>query len=466
MDEIIDSLEKLLDRAGSLGASYAGVNYQRRDAELIEVDNKALKSYSSRSLSGVGVRVVHGGSLGYASTSDMSWEGLVGTLEEAVKVARSMTTGEDEPLRHLEVNTADVGLPMKTDPLGVSPEEKVSLAMDANEAAWNSDSIKSTLTRLGLIVDTRLLMSTEGAKVKVATPVVGLAHASVAEKGGVKEMIWDSRSLCAGYEFIEGVDWNEFAADVSDLAVEAVASETAPPGTYPVVVDQDVVGLVLHEALGHACEGDIVVTGGSVLQGRLGTRIASDIVTIIDEGVVEGGYYHPYDDEGAKKGATIVVEEGTLKGYLTDRRSAQKLGMEPTGNGRAQDFENYPLTRQTNYYMKPGDHTKEELVEDIDFGILVQGRGSRGGQVETGMGTFTFGVGPSRIIRKGRVEELVRGVVISGSVLDMLTTVDAIGGDFKVKTGVFGGCGKGGQTVRAGMGGPSIRVQRMTVGGR
>jgi len=245
-----------------------------------------------------------------------------------------------------------------------------------------------------------------------------------------------------------------------------VASKTAPPGTYPVVVDHDVVGLVLHEALGHATEGDIVATGGSVLQGKLDTRIASDIVTIIDEGVVEGGFYHPYDDEGAKKDATKLVDDGILSGFLTDRRSAKRLSLDPTGNGRVQDFENSPLVRQTNYYMKPGDHTVEELVEGIEFGILVQGRGMRGGQVETGMGTFTFSVGPSRIIKKGEVCELVRGVVISGSVLDVLKSVDAVGKDFKVRTGVFGGCGKAAQQVKTGMGGPSIRARRMTVGGR
>ena len=466
MDIVFDHLGWLLERAGTLGASYAGVLYQRKDSELIEVDNKTLKSYSSRSLSGVGVRVVVEGSLGYASTSDMGSEGLGRALEQAIKGARSMKPGEGEPLSHLEVNEVDIGLPMKVGPLSVSPEEKVSLTLDANKAAWNDERIRSTRTRLGITMDERLFMSTEGARVRVETPLVGLGHSSVAESGGVKEIIGDSKSLCAGYEFIEGQDWNEFASEVSDLAVEAVASKTAPPGTYPVVVDHDVVGLVLHEALGHATEGDIVATGGSVLQGKLGTRIASDLVTIIDEGVVEGGFYHPYDDEGAKKDTTTLVEDGILRGFLTDRRSAKRLSLDPTGNGRVQDFENSPLVRQTNYYMKPGDHTVEELVEGIEFGILVQGRGMRGGQVETGMGTFTFGVGPSRIIRKGEVCELVRGVVISGSVLDILKTVDAVGKDFKVRTGVFGGCGKNAQQVKTGMGGPSIRAQKMTVGGR
>jgi TldD protein len=464
MEELLGKVGKLLDKAELAGASYADVRYEHLDTEIIEVENKVLKTYSSRSLSGVGIRVIRDGSIGFASTSEMDWQGLETALENAVKSARAEPI-HGKILGERGVNVVDVGLPMKVDPWDVPPEEKVGVAMDANTAAWNDDSVRSTLTRLGLRKDHRLFMSTEGAEVRVFTPLLGLGHNSVVEKGGVKEMIGSSESSCEGYEFIEGKDWNAFATEISDLALEAVASKTAPPGTYTVVVDQDVVGLVLHEALGHATEGDIVAAGGSVLKGRLGSEIASRIVSIYDEGVVEGGYYHPYDDEGTEKGKTILVENGKLKGYLTDRRSATELGLGCTGNGRAQDFENFAITRQTNYYMEPLDFTQEELVEDIDFGILVQGKGMKGGQVETGMGTFTFGVGPSRVIRKGEVGEVVRGVVISGSVLDVLKSVDAIGDNFKIRTGVFGGCGKDAQTVKTGMGGPSIRA-KMTVGGR
>lgn len=465
MDNILGLLEKLLDKAESSGASYGDVRFQRLDSEYIRIDNKTLTDYSSRSLSGIGVRVISDGSMGFASTSDLSWRGLEKALGNSLDGAGARQADVADPLGEREVSKVDVGLPMKMDPWDVPPEEKVELVLDANKAAWNDDKIRNATTRMGLTKDQRIFMSTEGAEVKVFTPLVGLAHNSIAEEAGVKEVIISSESLCAGYEFIEEMDWNGFAADISDLALEAVASETAPPGTYPVVVDNDVVGLVLHEALGHATEGDIVTTGGSVLKGRLGSEIASENVSIYDEGVVERGYLYPYDDEGTKKERTALVEGGVLTGYLADRRSAKSLELDCTGNGRAQDFENFTLTRQTNYYMEPGDHSQEELIEGIEQGILVQGKGMRGGQVDTAMGTFTFGVGPSRIIRKGKVGELVRGVVISGSILEVLKTVDAVGKDFKIRTGVFGGCGKGAQQVKTGMGGPSIRA-RMTVGGQ
>ena len=365
-----------------------------------------------------------------------------------------------------KVNNAEVCSIKKIDPFEVPPEEKVSLALDANKAALINDKIKNTSTRLGMTKDHRWFQSSDGAKVDVETTMTGLMHMSVAQANGNMEIVPDSESMCAGYEYIKSTDWNDFTSDISKLAIEAVNSITPPPGTYPVVVDPDIVGVLFHEAFGHASEGDLVTSGESVLNNRIGTRLATESVTITDEGTVEGGFYYPYDDEGVKKDKTTIVDRGVLKGFILDRDSASRLDSPPTGNGRAQDFENLPIVRQTNYMLKPGKHEFSELVEDIKSGLYIRGKGSTGGEVEVGMGAFTFNVGPSKIIKKGELAETVRGVVISGSILDTLKTVDAVGKDFTVKTSVFGGCGKSAQRATVGFGGPHIRVQKMTVGGR
>ncbi len=458
-------LEKILDKAADLGVTYADVRFQRYDYELITVENKTLKSYSSRRLSGVGIRVAVKGSVGYGSTSDLSKSGLEKTLDNAIKAAKSIK-GKKKPFSEIEINKADFRLPIKTDPITVSSEEKVSITLEANKAAWVSDEIKSAITNLGLSKDRRLFLSSEGAEVGVETTLVGLAHESVAEVNGVMERVPYSESMCAGFEFIKSKDWNSFTADISKLAIEAANSKTPPAGTYPVVVDPEVFGVVLHEAFGHASEGDEVFTGESVLHNKLGDKLASELVTIIDEGTVEGGYFYPIDDEGMKKERTIVVGNGVMKNYLHDRNSALQFGVESTGNGRAQDFENIPIVRQTNTYLQPRDYKVEELIEDLDFGIHVGEKGYTGGQVDSGMGTFTFGVGPCRVIRNGEMAETVRGVVISGSILDTLKTVDAVGENLKVRTSIFGACGKGGQRATVGFGGPSVRIRKMTVGGR
>jgi len=458
-------MEKILDNAAKLGVSYADVRYQCYDYEMITVENKTLKSYISRRLSGIGIRVAVKGAVGYASTSDLSHDSLNKTLNQAIKAAKSIK-GKKQPFSEAKINKANVKSSMKIDPINVSPEEKVSIALDANKAAWISDEIKNATTRIGLSKDSRLFMSSEGAKVSVETTLVGLSHESVAKVNGVMERVPHSESMCAGFEFIKSKDWNSFTADISKLAIEAASSKTPPPGTYPVVVDPEIFGLILHEAFGHASEGDSVFTGDSVLQNKIGTQLASEIVTIIDEGIVEGGYFFPFDDEGTKKEKTVVVEKGFLKSYLNDRHSALELGTESTGNGRAQSFENIPIVRQTNYYMQPKDYKFEELIEDLDFGIYIRGKGFTGGQVDEGMGTFTFGVGPSQIINNGELTETVRGVVISGMILETLKTIDAVGKKLKIWTSVFGSCGKSGQAATCGLGGPQVRVGKMTVGGR
>ena len=458
-------LEKILDRAVDLGASYADTRYQYYDYELITVENKALKSYSSRRLNGVGIRVAIKGAVGYASTSDLSQNSLEKTLHNAIKAARSIKI-EKKSFSEAKINEADVKLSIKTDPMDVSPEEKISIALDANKAAWISDKIKSAITRLGLSNDFRLFVSSEGAKVSVETTLVGLAHESVAKFNGVMERVPYSESKCAGFESIKSKDWNSFTSDISKLAIEAASSKTPPPGTYPVVVDPEVFGVLLHEAFGHASEGDLVFTGESVLQNKLGAKLASEFVTIIDEGAVEEGYFYLFDDEGTKKERTVIVENGVMKSYLHDRNSALQFGVESTGNGRAQDFENIPIVRQTNTYLQPRDYKFEELIRDIDFGIYVREKGWTGGQVDPGMGTFTFGVGPSKVIRNGELAETVRGVVISGSILETLKTVDGVGKDLKIVTNIFGACGKGAQRATVGLGGPPVRVRKMTVGGR
>lgn len=459
-------LERILSKATSLGASYADARYQRFDDEQITVENKELKSYSARRLSGIGVRTVVGGAVGYASTSALNQTSLETTLGNAMKAAKSIK-GQKYVFGDAKINETKVKSQVKTDPGDVSPEDKVSLVLDANKAAWISSSVKSALTRLGLAKDFRLFVSTDGARVEVETTVVGFSHASVAKVNGAMESVNDiGESRCAGFEFINSKDWNSYAVDVSKLAVEAAGSGMAPPGTFSVVVEPFIFGLVLHEAFGHASEGDVVTSGESVLRNKLGERLASDDVTIIDEGTVSGGYYYPFDDEGTRKEKTVVVEDGVLKSYLHSRNTAQELGAKPTGNARAQDFDNLPIVRQTNYYLQPGDAEFEEMVEDIEFGIYVRGKGGGGGEVEPGIGTFTFGVGPSKMIRKGELAETVRGVVISGSILETLKTVDAAGKDLKIVTSVFGGCGKDGQRAAVGFGGPHVRVRKLTVGGR
>jgi len=293
----------------------------------------------------------------------------------------------------------------------------------------------------------------------------GLSQFSVASYNGTMEFVSDSKSKCSGFEFILSTDWCSFTKEISELALRAARAKTPSAGTYRVVVDSDLIGLILHEAFGHASEGDLVITRESVLEGKLGQDIASPLVTIIDDGEIENGYFLPYDDEGTEKTKQIIVKNGVLKGFLQSRETAYKMKTIPPGNARAQNFGSKPIVRQSNFFMDRGDHSFEELVEDVDDGLYICGKGSRGGEVNVGLGTFTFRCGPSYVIKNGEIKEMIRGVSISGLVLETLKSINAVGKDFSIHTSIFGGCGKDGQIVRCGYGGPHVRIGKVSVGG-
>ncbi len=456
---------KVLDAALKGGADYALVRFQDRLYEQITFDCGVLRNYSSSRVVGLGLQVLVGGGVGYAYTSSLSSEDLMKAVDRALSLAKAVKRFKNYGYVVARSVRDTYRVEVKKDPFTVEPEEKVCLVKEVNSSSLKKDGITSAVTRLACERDRKFLLSSEGVDVTIDVTLVGFAHMSVARSGDVAERVGDSKTYVGGYEGIKGFNWFEFAEGIDELAIKASRAKTPTPGVYVAVVDNDLTGILLHEALGHACEGDLIVNSESVLSGKVGEAVASELVSIVDEGVVSGGYPVPFDDEGTHKGRTVVVDKGVLKEYLSSRGVAAGLGSGLTGNGRAQDFTFNTLVRQTNYYMMPGEWRVEELFEGISNGIYLRGVGATGGEVRPSVGTYVFNVGPSYIIRGGEVAELVRGVSVSGMVLETLKEVDAVAKDLKVNTNVFGGCGKGGQSVRVGFGGPHIRVRKVVVGG-
>jgi len=456
----------LMEYAQKLGADYAALLYQEEDSGSITVENGELKVFEAGMVLGLGVRVLVEGALGLASSTTFNPRILRESVEYAVKMAKA-SKGSIETVALAEAKPLRVSAesPWKKSPNDFSDEEKLKLVLETNKAA-SLEGIVSSTTRMGWLTEKRIFESSEGARVETVLHMTGLAHYAVAGFEGHMEAVSDSKSQCSGFEFITGTDWPEFSRKTAEVALEAVKARAPPSGNYRVVADPDLVGLIFHEAMGHASEGDLVAAKESVLEGRLGEKVASPFVTIVDQGVVEGGYYFPYDDEGVEKGRQVVIEEGFLRGYIHSRSSAHKLKASSTGNARSQGFGDKPLVRQTNYFIEAGDSSLEELLEDIDYGLYLCGRGARGGEVDVGQGTFTFNAGPSYVIRKGKLAEMVRGVSIGGMVLETLKQVSAVGKEVTIETSIFGACGKEGQRARVGHGGPNVRIERMAVGGR
>jgi len=461
----LDLAKEVLQLALSKGAESAIVRLQRTVSETISFENGALRQFSTATSVGLGVRVRIGGFYGYSYTTDLGRESIERAIEQAIAIARSGRKRISMSERVGEVAKCRYRTSIKIDPFDVDPSQKIELIRELNRDSMRIPEIKSAITRLGARMDHRIVVNSEGAEAESVVYIVGVGHVAVAKSGAIAERVGDSESAVAGYEFVEKRDWRSMVSEINDLAIKASQAKTPTPGTYRAVIDNKLIGLLIHEAFGHASEGDEVMNHVSVLEGKLGTRVACELITVIDDGLAEGGYPVPFDDEGSVKKRTVVVEKGILKSYLTGRREAAALGVEVTGNARAADYSFDTLVRQTNYFIAPGDWSPEEMIRDMREGIYLRGRGARGGQVEPSVGTFTFSIGPSYIVRNGELAELVRGVNVSGNILETLALVDAVGKDLAIETSVFGYCGKFNQAVPVGDGGPHIRVQKIVVGG-
>jgi TldD protein len=250
-------------------------------------------------------------------------------------------------------------------------------------------------------------------------------------------------------------------------AKEQLKAKACPAGRFDALVEEHLVGVLAHESFGHLSEGDFVVTGGSPLSEKMGKTLGTEHATIIDGGVPDiekhGGLWLPYDDQGIVSEQTTVLDKGVLQHYLHNRGTAKKLDQEPTGNARAVSFVFPPIPRMTNTYFEPGELSEDEAIEKLGTGVYaIQ---TRGGQV-TGDGSFLFKAVRGYWVEKGEIKYPIREVALSGNILDLLSRVRGATKDLKIKSGYFGGCGKGDQhPLPTGIGGPKLLISGVTFGG-
>ncbi|MEM4562016.1 MAG: TldD/PmbA family protein [Desulfurococcaceae archaeon] len=464
--EFLIDLDFIARLQGELGLDFVDARVQYYYSELVVYDNGVVRDFVVNSVQGVGVRVVYKGYVAYSSTSSLEKSAVRDAVLRAFKLAKASSKYSLSVDLYARRTVKDsLESTYTVDPENVDFSEKVELLRDMYNCAREVRELSSITLRYGFEKDKRVYVSSNGDYVEFTRRMIGASARLVASVEGAYETLYDSESAVAGWEFIKSINWSDWVKERAKLVVEAARAERVKPGRYDVVLDNDMVGLMLHEAFGHASEGDIVLAGGSILGGRIGEKVASDLVSIVDDGLVEGGVLVPYDDEGTPKRKTYTVKNGVLVGFLHSLTTAKMLKQEPTGNARVMSYQDPILVRQTNTYMEPGDWSVEEMIKDTRRGLYVRGRGALGGQVNPLTGAFTFTSGPSYLIENGELKQLVKGVMLSGLILETLKNVDAVGRDLVVRTSVFGGCGKGGQTVRVGDGGPHVRVRGFTIGG-
>lgn len=454
MEEYINLFENIITKT-SPKVEYMDIRFGISDNTSILMKDGNVDEINTGMSLGARIRVLNNGAWGFAYTTDLSKINEI--TETALKISNSLKG--DVKLSESEIIKDKVEVDVKIPLNDVSIEEKKDIMKDANDAA-TIDKVNSTTVSYADGKINELFMNSEGSEIEINRSRVRMALNASATDGEIIQFGHGSFGGVKGFEIIADEDIEEFGRNIGEKAVRLLDAKPAPSGQFPVIADPELTGVLIHEALGHAVEGDIILQNDSILKDKIGTKIASDIVNIFDDASLKEGFgYYPYDVEGVKTKPNQLVKDGKLISLLNSRETSSKLGMASSGNARS-IISDQPIVRMSNTYLQPGDKDVEELFEDIDNGIYL--KGSRGGQVDTGKGIFQFNAAEGYIIENSEITTPIRDVSLSGNILETLKNIDAIANDFKLSVGF---CGKDGQTAPVSDGGPHTRILNAIVGG-
>jgi TldD protein len=437
-----------------MAPEFYDIRILRGSRTRIVLDNGKLEEIAAAPFQGAAVRALSGGAWGFVTTDNVT--NLGKEIDLAKRIARKIDRREELTLAEA-LSGRSMAMQVKKDPKNLSLEEKVALLREIEDAA-KVTGVSSTQAVYSEMEIAASYSNSEGLDLESKTTRMGFFISAVANRNGLYQTDGEGRSGVGGLELFDREDPTILAREVGETAVALLDADVPKGGTFPVLLDQELAGVFVHEAVGHATEGDIILEGDSCLEGKLGQRIGSELVTVKDDpSLMQNGYYS-FDDEGSLPQETILVEKGILKSYLNSRETAARLGGVPR-NARAEGLDR-PVVRMSNTYIANGDWKLEEILAEMGDGVYLAG--SRGGQVSTGEGVFQFNAKRGYLVEKGEKTKLLRDVSLSGKILETLLHVRAVGNDLKFNSGR---CGKAGQLVPVSDGSPHLLVAEATVGG-
>jgi TldD protein len=460
-----DLLMSVVQKGKKAGAKFCEVRFFEEKTKYISIENGVAKSMSSGILHGVGVRVIIGGRWGFASTNVTTKPSVETALKDAIGGAKSIAAqrGEEAKIVDQKAVVDMVVHKPKVDPNDVSEEEKMKRMLEIEKAARTySERVKDTFVSYREVLTRVVVANSFGTVVEETTPRTAVYCSVISKEGANMQTGFKGVGNVAGYELVEAIKPEKFSVKAAETAVKLLDASPPPRGTYTVVVDPDVGGLFVHEAFGHNSEGDLVFGGQSIISGKMGQKVASDLVSVWDDPTVQKNGHFVYDHEGTKAEPHPIIDRGTLVGYLHSLESAAKLGGKPQGSARAQNQHFQPIIRMSNTFFAAGDMSLEEVLEDVKVGVFLSG--SQYGYVETQKGQFTCKAEQGWLIEKGELTEHLRDVAINGLTLDALKNVTAVAKDLRIE--MPGMCGKSGQGMYVDAGSPHMRFEGVVVGGR
>ena len=446
---------------GLEGADDGELYLEYAQSEMLVFDNGRLKQATFNTDQGFGLRAVKDEAVGYAHSSDLS-EAALARAADAVRAVKGGYCGRygEPPAR------TNVRLYGDDNPLGAPAfEAKVRLleAIDAYARA-KDPRVRQVSISLGATWQVIEILRGDGESYRDVRPLVRVNVSVVAGDGDHQESGSYGYGGREGFQrFVETQAWQSAADDAVRQALINLEAVPAPAGEMDVVLGPGWPGVMLHEAVGHGLEGDFNRKKTSAFAGLMGQRVASKGVTVVDDGTIaqrRGSL--SIDDEGTPTNRTVLIEDGILVGYIQDRQNARLMGMKPTGNGRRQSYAHVPMPRMTNTYMLAGDRDPAEIIASVKDGIYAVNFG--GGQVDITSGKYVFQVTEAYKIADGKLAQPLKGAMLIGNGPTDLNRIGMIGNDLQLDAGI-GSCGKNGQGVPVGVGQPTLRMERITVGG-
>jgi len=440
---------------------YADLYFQYSRSESWSLEEGIVKSGSFSIDQGLGVRAVAGEKTAFAYSDDISFDALAAAAQATRAIARQGGSSATQIARRREGHH----LYLPHDPLAsLDDPKKVELLERLEKYARSLDPrVTQVMASLAGEYEVVMVARSDGAQAADVRPLVRVSLQVIVEQNGRREQGSGGGGGRFDYAYFTDGILQDYARKAVDQALVNLDAKPAPAGTMTVVLGNGWPGVLLHEAIGHGLEGDFNRKGTSAFSGRIGERVASPGVTVVDDGTLERrrGSLN-IDDEGNPTQRNVLIEDGVLKGYMQDTLNARLMKVAPTGNGRRESFAHIPMPRMTNTYMLNGDKDPQEIIASVKNGLYAANFG--GGQVDITSGKFVFSASEAYLIENGKVTTPVKGATLIGNGPDVLTRVSLIGNDMALDTGV-GTCGKEGQSVPVGVGQPTLRIDGLTVGG-
>jgi TldD protein len=455
------TVARVMSELTASGADAADLYFQHARSNSLSLEDGIVSNASSNIQQGVGLRVVVGEQTGYAFTEDLTMSSMLAAARTASAIAAGSRAVAPQNFAPKDMGTlyttsvpwADVGIDQKLPVLKFVEEHARSLDphVDKVSVFWGDG-------------DERVMIATlDGNLITDHRPMTRVTVMVTAKKGDEVQSGYSNIAAREEFGWYTEERLKAMVQEAVDRTMILFDARRPPAGEMPVILAAGASGILLHEAIGHGMEADFNRKGTSIYSDMIGKKVAESFITVVDQATIprERGALN-YDDEGNRAGRTVMVENGILKSYLHDQISARQYDLKPTGSGRRQSYKFAPMPRMTCTFMEDGPHTKEEIVEAVDHGIICETYTN--GQVQIGAGDYTFYVKNGWLVEGGKITAPIKDVNIIGNGPESLKRITMVANDARLDTGGWT-CGKNGQRVPVSQGIPTVLVSNMTVGG-